>query len=67
MPLRVQNQWLDCHGVKSAKKAWTVTAEKKGRFWFGANARDVDYPTVGEAHQASEGAGLARAVILVTE
>lgn len=50
---------------KSSASSWTATASKEGTFTLLANARDSSYPTPGEAHQASEGAGLARATITV--
>jgi len=51
---------------KSAASSWTVTATKEGTFSFAANARDSAYLIPGEAHQASEGEGIAYATITVT-
>jgi hypothetical protein len=57
--------FLECSG-KNARWVWEVTAVKEGTFTFAANARDSAYPTPGEAHQASEGEGIAYATITVT-
>ena len=44
---------------------WELVATRAGTFTLGANARDSAYPTPGEAHQASEGAGAAYATVSV--
>jgi len=50
---------------RSASSDWNVTATQEGTFTLLANARDSAYSTPGEAHQASEGAGVARATVTV--
>jgi sulfatase modifying factor 1 len=49
----------------SASSDWKVPATQEGTFTLLANARDSAYPTPGEAHQASEGMGIASATITV--
>lgn len=46
-------------GSVSASHSWTTRIDQPGTYTIGANARDVLYPVPGEAHQASEGCGLA--------
>ena len=44
-----------------------ITIQQAGVYTFGANSRDVLYPVPGEAHQASEGAGIAYVTITVIQ
>lgn len=55
------------YGTTSYTYTDTLTIKEPGEYYIKANSRDVRYPTRGEAHQASEGAGLARVLITVTE
>ncbi len=46
-----------CEGALEATHTWRVQINVDQNFRIGANARDLEYPVPGEAHQASEGAG----------
>lgn len=48
----------DCNGALSCNQSWAVSAQMVGILRLCANARDTAYPTPGEPHQASEGAGI---------
>ncbi|MFQ6066058.1 MAG: sugar-binding protein [bacterium] len=54
----------ECEG-KSFISTWVVTATEEGVFKLAADAGDSAYPTPGEPHLASEGAGIAYATISV--
>lgn len=52
------------------KQTWTLKPTKVGTFAIGANSRDSAYGRpqyLGEAHQASEGAGIPRVRLVVTK
>ncbi|MFH1380458.1 MAG: Ig-like domain-containing protein [bacterium] len=60
--------WYACSGT-NVTHAWTIeTAELSvGTYKLGANSRDKAYPTPGEPHQASEGAGIAYTSFVIKE
>lgn len=53
--------------VKNYSFSSSVTIHAAGVYKFGANSRDILYPVPGEAHQASEGAGVSYITITVTD
>jgi len=53
-------------GARTATRTWQFTARTLGRHILWANARDVSYGTVGEAHQASEGRGMGCAELTIS-
>ncbi len=58
--------WYSCNSAKICTKSWLVSTSALGTIKLGANSRDTSYPVAGEAHQASEGAGIAYASIAVS-
>jgi len=60
--------WYSCSGTW-ATKTWTVSTAglAPGTYKLGANSRDAAYPIAGEAHQASEGDGIAYATFAVRD
>ncbi len=58
--------WYSCYGAKICTNSWLASTSALGTIKLGANSRDVAYPVAGEAHQASEGAGIAYVTITVT-
>jgi len=54
-----------CAGQTNCTYTRTVTISGTGEYEIKANSRDVKYPTPGEAHQASEGAGIAAKRIII--
>jgi hypothetical protein len=59
--------WFDCNGKQSCAFNEIVSTQVIGNLMLLANARDLAYPTTGEAHQASEGEGIACATVTVTK
>ena len=59
--------WFDCGGQTTCSNSWTATATVGGTLLLSANGRDLAYPTLGEAHQASEGSGISCTTIEVIE
>jgi hypothetical protein len=59
--------WFDCNGKQSCAFNETVSTQVIGNLMLLGNARDLVYPTTGEAHQASEGEGIACATVTVTK
>ncbi len=58
--------WFSCNGLKYCSYSWLVSTNATGTITLGANSRDTSYPISGQAHQASEGAGIAYATLTVT-
>ncbi len=58
--------WFDCGGAKSCTRSSTAATQAVGMLKLCANSRDVNYPSAGQAHQASEGAGIGCAAIQIT-
>jgi hypothetical protein len=58
---------FDCYGKQICAFNETVSTQVIGNLILMANARDLAYPTTGEAHQASEGEGMACATVTVTK
>ncbi|MEK6876445.1 MAG: CARDB domain-containing protein, partial [Nanoarchaeota archaeon] len=58
--------WYSCYNAKYCSNSWLASTNAAGTIKLGANSRDTSYPVAGEAHQASEGAGIAYAVITVS-
>lgn len=56
-----------CAGQTTCSYTRAVTITGPGEYEIKANSRDIKYPTPGEAHQASEGAGLALWRITVSQ
>ena len=54
-----QAHWYACQDSKNCQNTWVVTPSSLGNLILEANSRDNMYPTTGEAHQASEGLGIA--------
>ncbi len=52
-------------GARSLTRQWRFTARTPGRHVLFAQARDTAYPTLGEPHQASEGAGMGCAELVI--
>ncbi len=59
--------WFDCYGKQICGFNETVSTQVIGNLILMANARNLAYPTTGEAHQASEGEGMACATVTVTK
>jgi hypothetical protein len=55
------------YGATSCSYTRAVTIAEPGRYLLKANSRDVLYPVPGEAHQASEGDGLAVVEVVVVD
>jgi hypothetical protein len=58
--------WMDCSKQSTCSNTWEITTTVSGNFWLCANARDIDYPIPGEAHQASEGRGIPCVLVQVS-
>ncbi len=58
---------FDCNGKQSCAFNEIVSTQVIGNLMLLANARDLAYPTISEAHQASEGEGIACATVTVTK
>jgi hypothetical protein len=67
LPRTCESLWFSCGGEFAAAHTWSVVFTEPGRYVLFANARDVAYPRLGEAHQASEGTGMGCAELIVCE
>jgi len=63
--LATAHDWGEGAGQQSHSYTRTMTITEPGEYEFGANSRDILYPTPGEPHQASEGEGMAFELVRV--
>ena len=55
----------NCDGQTKCKGQWSAVSSIPGELFLWANARDMSYPAPGEAHQTSEGQGMACVAIMI--
>ncbi len=66
LPEMDKAHWHGLSGEEDASHTWTVTFPAPGTYVICANARDIEYPSAGEAHQASEGTGIVCTEVVIT-